>query len=204
MEWIKGHSEIITALSGVGSLLVWIIYLQVFVRSYRRQLRATLLITRGPGEGLDSRCFLSNMSAGPVYVESVLLRLQTRAGTTSHPVTQRRPPDGGERHEVGRRTRQGPLDSGESRDIGSFREMIEEASTDASFPGDSPEAWLRSVSVEVIGIYGSEDLPVGARRPFTLRHVDGRPCLEAREVRTRQILKRRERRQLVADLERDR
>ena len=56
MEWIKGHSGIITALSGVGSLLVWIICLQVFVRSYRRQLRATLLTTRGSGVCLDSRC----------------------------------------------------------------------------------------------------------------------------------------------------
>jgi len=58
MQWIEDHREPITALTGLGALAVWVVYLQVFVSNYRRQLRATLLITRGAGAELDAHCFL--------------------------------------------------------------------------------------------------------------------------------------------------
>ena len=71
VQWIAQHSQAISALTSIGTLLVWVIYLQIFVSSYRRQLRATLLITHGAGDGLEARCLLSNMSSGAVHVASV-------------------------------------------------------------------------------------------------------------------------------------
>lgn len=203
VQWIAEHREIITALTSIGTLLVWVVYLQVFVNSYRRQLRATLLITRGAGDGLDARCFLSNMSAGAVYVASVLVTLETQSQTTVRVVTDIRDGDGRIVEDDGRWTRQGPLGSGERRDLGSFGSLARQALARTSAAGDLSDLPLRSITLQVIGIYGSEDLPVGARRTFALRKRDGSWRIAGQELNTRQIRGRRDRRKLIADLERD-
>ncbi|WP_353641459.1 hypothetical protein [Mesorhizobium sp. WSM2239] len=118
LQWIADNRELITALTGFGTLLVWVIYLQIFISNYRRQVRATLLIARGPGEGLEARCFLSNMSSG--YLQSVLVKIETAAKTLICPVTDMLDLEGEVPADSRLRTRQGPLASGETRDIGSL------------------------------------------------------------------------------------
>ncbi|YCI06659.1 hypothetical protein M1D34_26790 (plasmid) [Ensifer sp. D2-11] len=206
MQWIEDHRELITALTGLGTLAVWVIYLQVFVSNYRRQLRATLLITRGAGSGLDARCFLSNMSSGPVHVASVLVKLETPAGSLICPVTDMLHPEGEAPAEPRQRTRQGPLGSGEIRDLGSFGTLMRHA-LHAKSERPVANEWhteVRSIMVEIVGHYGSEDLPIGARRVFVVLENAGGPVIRGRELQTEQIRNRRDRRRLVADLERDR
>lgn len=202
MPWIAEHPQVISALTSIGTLLVWVIYLQVFVNSYRRQLRATLLITRGAGDELDARCLLSNMSSGAVYVESVVVTLSTASRTIVGPVTDIRDARGEITEQAGRSTRQGPLDGGESRDLGSFASLVRQVLAQTSVELSQTE--LEAITVKVIGIYGSEDLPVGACRTFLLRDEGGRRRMSGEGVRTRQIRTWRERRRLIADLERDR
>lgn len=202
MQWIAAHREIIATLTGVGTLLVWVVYLHVFVSSYRRQSRATLLITHAAGDGLDARCLLSNMSAGPVYVASVLVTLETQSQSAATPVTDIRDAEGAVAEEAGRWTRQGPLNSGETRDLGSFGSLARQALL--AIPAESPPVSLRSMTVRVVAIYGSEDLPIGASRTFLLTREGGRWRIKGRELSARQIRSRQERRKLIADLERDR
>lgn len=204
VQWIGEHREIITALTSIGTLLVWVAYLQIFVNSYRRQLRATLLITRGAGDGLEARCFLSNMSSGAVHVASVLVTLHTPSRTIVRPVTDIRNAQGEITEEGGRWTRQGPLGSGERRDLGSFGSLVRQVLSQTSAAGELPEVSVGKITIQVIGIYGSEDLPVGARRAFVLRHENGRWQVAGEELDTRQVRSRRDRRRLIADLERDR
>lgn len=215
MEWIARHGSAISALTGLGTLMVWVVYLQVFVSSYRRQLRATLLITRGPGHGLEARCFLSNMSSGPVYVTSVQVQLDATTGTTVSPVTDildvevegtrkgarpdHLPAPARPGADLGAHTRQGPLFNGETRDIGSFQELIRQAAVENL----SATRLLRSVTIEVVGLYGSEDLPVGARRCFVVLDRGGELIVRGQEIRTQQIRRRRDRRDLLSHLERD-
>lgn len=203
LQWISDHSQLITALTGVGTLLVWVIYLQVFVSSYRRQLRATLLITRGPGEGLAARCFVTNMSAGPVYVQSVMVTLEAPQRTLVMPAT--------EIHDAERdahalqRTRQGPLQPAQIRDIGSFDHLIAPALREIGDRVEAREALeaLEGVTITVVGAYGSEDLPIGARRRFALAMSGDKVQLHGATIETEQIRKRRERRTLLGDLRRD-
>ena len=205
MEWIANRPELISALTGLGMLLVWVIYLQVFVSNYRRQLRATLLITRGAGNGLEARCLLSNMSAGPVYVQSVIVTLETAKETLICPATDILELEGEAPSDPMQRTRQGPLASGEIRDIGTFGGLMRHAllgkaaNSDAEFLQS-----VHSITIEILGIYGSEDLPIGARRCFVVLHKDGHPLIQGQDLSTEQIRKRRERRRLITDLERDR
>jgi|HigsolmetaAR204D_1030405.scaffolds.fasta_scaffold03070_3 hypothetical protein len=206
LQWVAQNSELVNALTGVGTLLVWVVYLQVFVSSYRRQLRATLLITRGAGEGLEGRCFLSNMSSGSVFVQSVLVTLETADKTLICPVTDVLDLDGDAPDDPRQRTRQGPLASGETRDIGSFGDLIRHTlhtTSDGPEPGIR-QAKIRVVMIEIVGIYGSEDLPIGARRRFALLEDDGRLRFQGEGLQTKQLRSRRQRRRLVTDLERDR
>lgn len=206
LQWVAQHREVITALTGLGTLIVWVIYLQVFVSNYRRQLRATLLITRGAGDGLEARCFLSNMSSGPVYVQSVLVTLGTAKKTFVFPVTDMLELERETPAIPQERTRQGPLASGEIRDIGSFGNLIAHALRGTQTPsneGIAPMA-VQLVTIEVVGTYGSEDLPVGARRRFLVVEENGRFRIQGKHLQTQQIRGRRERRRLLADLARDR
>ncbi|MBY4898269.1 hypothetical protein [Cupriavidus sp. AU9028] len=199
MQWITDHSQLISALTSVGTLLVWVIYLQVFVHSYRRQLRATLLITRGPGDGLASSCFLTNMSSGPVYVLSVFVTLETSDGTVVRSATNIQDADSEGLSRPLERTRQGPLQPGGIRDIGSFQRLMGHALQEA----DSRSERIQAITVVVLGTYGSEDLPVGARRRFLLTRTEDRLELHACKVDTEQVRKRSERRKLLEDLQRD-
>lgn len=199
MQWVADHSQLISALTGMGTLLVWVIYLQVFVSSYRRQLRATLLITRGPGDGLAARCFVTNMSAGPVYVQSVLVALETPTTTFLMPATETQDEEQRAYSLPLERTRQGPLQPAAIRDIGSFEHLMAPALHEA---GDRPEA-VRAVTIVVLGVYGSEDLPIGARRRFVVTPSGARRRLHGATLDTEQIRKKSERRKLLADLQRD-
>ncbi len=199
MQWIADHSQLISALTGVGTLLVWVIYLQVFVSSYRRQLRATLLITRGPGDGLAARCFVTNMSSGPVYVQSILIALETPNGTVVMPATETQDAEQQAYSRPLERTRQGPLQPAAIRDIGTFEHLMSPALQEAA---DRPEA-VQAVTIVVLGVYGTEDLPIGARRRFVVTPSGSRLRLHGATLGTEQIRKKRERRKLLADLQRD-
>jgi hypothetical protein len=206
LQWVAQHREVITALTGLGTLIVWVIYLQVFVSSYRRQLRATLLITRGAGDGLEARCLLSNMSSGPVYILSVFVTLGTPKKTFVLPVTDMPGPENDASADPLERTRQGPLASGETRDIGSFSNLIEHALRGGqSHPNDGIASLaIKFLTIEAVGIYGSEDLPIGARRRFLVVEENGQVRIQGQTLRTRQIRGRRHRKGLLIDLARDR
>lgn len=201
MQWISQNRELISALTGLGTLLIWLVYLQIFIINYRRKVRATLLVAQGPGDGLDARCLLSNMSVGPVYVQSVIVKVETITRTFTCPVTNRA---------IGERalqTRQGPLASGETRDIGSFASLIAPGLRTAAKVSDGEAdqiKMVRSMMIEVLGVYGPEDLPIGARRRFAVLAAGGCPRIQGAEIETEQIRSRRERRRLIGDLKRDR
>lgn len=205
MRWLFEHPGFISALTGFGTLLVWLIYLQVFISSYRRQTRAMLLIARGPGNGLDARCFLSNMSSGAVYVQSVQGKLETQECTLAYPMTDMLDFKGHAFADSRLRTRQGPLGSGEIMDIGSFSDLVHRVLHDRRkvFDMDLPEDAVRAITIEVLGIYGSEDLPIGAARRFVVDHNHGRSSVKGEGLETKQIRKRRQRRRLMGDLERE-
>ena len=62
-EWISDNSETVNAVSSVAMLLVWIAYLQVFLISYRRQVRPKIVINRAAGSALNASCFVGNISS---------------------------------------------------------------------------------------------------------------------------------------------
>lgn len=215
LSWLQEHSQAISAVTGLGTLGVWLIYLQVFVSNYRRQLRAKILISRGAGSGLESRCLVSNMSAAPVYIQSVIVTLDLDGERLMAPVTDL---SGREDDQTGTGaglpTRQGPLASGELKDVGTFGNLVRHVlhSDGADDRGgevdrggeDEQLRRLRSVQIELLGVYASEDLPVGARRTFLASAGNRGIELKGQTPFTTQLRSRRDRKQLAAVLEHDR
>lgn len=202
MSWILEHHQLIAALTSMGMLVVWITYLQIFLASYRRQRKATILIRLGQGRGLDAHCLVTNMSAEPIYIHAVIAKLEGPAGELACPITELDGEDPPGEADTPLRTRQGPLESGHIRDMGTIRTIIDHvrrAHPDGA--GDAqPGTGLHTLEIRVIAIYGSEDLPVGARRCFDIVRHEGAPALRPQGYGAEQIRSRRERRAMARAL----
>jgi hypothetical protein len=204
-DWISQNVEVLSLLVSLGMLAVWIIYLQVFLYSYRRQTRSKIVINRGAGVDLEARCLVSNMSSDAIYVESILASVEAHEDSWWCTVT-----DIESRGEVElpsdpkALTHQGPLASGDYMDIGSYRELLERAVDGRG----RLEAVLEKMAgpiiaqIQVVADYASDDLLVGARRRFQLEVKDQRWLLEPQDGGTQQIRSRRERRRISEDLSR--
>ncbi|WP_367715025.1 hypothetical protein AB2N04_13975 [Nitratireductor sp. GISD-1A_MAKvit] len=72
-NWLEEYHGSVSALASVLTLVIWTLYFQILLSSYRRTLRAKILINRGAGQHLDAHCLIANMSAEPIYIEAVLV-----------------------------------------------------------------------------------------------------------------------------------
>ncbi|MCJ8517309.1 hypothetical protein ABID21_000051 [Pseudorhizobium tarimense] len=196
--WIIENSGVVSALSSFAMLGVWVLYLQLFYSSYRHRLRPKILITRGGGHAITSRCILTNMSPEIVFIQAVVLRLTfpDRVVVCSLSDIDR----------VSRQDRdprselfQGPLSSGEYLDLGTFEELVT-----AAMHHDGPKALidgLQHLSVTAVGIYTWHDQLAAAERSFAVRAKGKQKLLDAELVTARQIRSRREKKRITRILE---
>ncbi len=200
--WISSNSEVLNVLINAAMLAVWIVYLQIFLMSYLRKLRPKILIGMGPRFDLDARCLISNMSDDAIYVADIVASLSDETGKWSGHVTEVRDlPDETSEQDPKQTTKQGPLLAGEYMDAGSFRGFLERI-----LPRAERETALAScdgctLTLTVLAVYTAEDLPIAARRRFSLTSADGNVRVKAREVDTEQIRTRRQRKRLQERLE---
>lgn len=199
LDWFSQNSSSVMALSNVLLVLVWAFYLQLFIYGYRRQRRPRILIGFGGRESFDARCLITNMSAEPVYVISVIATIRAGRDTWSQALTgyeTARGDGGGE--ETEQRTREGPLLSGDYRDIGRYGDLLERASAVRGAPAeaDSEDDGDGQMDLTVVAFYGSEELPVAAARSFMFTRTDGDRQIHPISVETSQIRSRWARRRL--------
>ncbi|MBU2953707.1 hypothetical protein [Marinobacter sp. F3R08] len=189
MTWLSQNYETISALTSIGTLFIWLFYAQLLYSGYKRQRRPRIIINRGRRKDADALCIISNMSAEPVFVEYIIAELETNQGSITidvtdyereydHRASEDKNPGAVERTQtpiperVRDNTRQGPLHSGDFLHIGSFREIIrrvastENIELDGQLPAQNIQ--FKRLTIKLIGVYGSEDLPTGAERSFSL------------------------------------
>ena len=58
LHLITQNSDFIQVVLNALMVVIWVIYLRIFLVSYRRQVRAEILINLGSGTGRHSRFFL--------------------------------------------------------------------------------------------------------------------------------------------------
>ncbi|MBW9091397.1 hypothetical protein JNB91_26695 [Rhizobium wenxiniae] len=205
IELLQASAPVVSAAASIGTLCIWAVYLQIFVGGHRRQVKPMLVINHGEGRALNAHCLVTNMSREPVHIQSVVAKVITENHTYTAYIT-----DAEDIRQSGidtgwqRMTRQGPLQPGTMADMGTFDCIIEYAEASAIEAGELFTGKLDSVAenieITILGIYGSEDLLIGATRKFDLTKSDSGSAIRASEALTRQITRRRERRKLLKEL----
>ena len=210
MEWITANSDLINVLANLGMLGIWAFYLQMLWSGYSRDRRPRLLITRGMRSDLEARCLVTNMSRDTIFIRSIIVVLETGAGELRYPVTEIEEietiGDGGD---IKQQTRQGPIESGAMRDLGSFSAIVTHV-LDYKGPDDPPgphNGWqgLKGLSIYVIGVYGPEEDSIGAKRSYDIIEAEdgGGVKLSPRTIDAEQIRSRKERREIDQMLRED-
>jgi hypothetical protein len=205
-QWLLDNHGAVSAIASILTLFVWGLYFQLLYNNYRRLRRPKILINRGAGQTVQARCIVANMSAESIYVEAVLVSFDPDRRDTEPtvcslsdldmPVPTEKDP---------RRTwLQGPLQSGELIDIGSYQSLIDKAvsgkDADATRHGALP---LHAIAVTVVASYLSEDRLVAAERVFDLERRDAAVRLRPRSFAARQIRSRADRASIEALMMRD-
>lgn len=224
LDWISQHSKALGVFTNFGTLLIWLVYAQLLYLGFRRQRRPRLIINRGRKKDIDALCIISNMSAESIFIEYIIAELKTSEGTITMDVTDfeqeyseeddpRNADDERQRRtltpgNVGENTRQGPLDSGGFLHIGTFDGLIKRLARDEGIEmaGHRPknqDLQFECLTIRIIGVYGPEDMPVGAERSFDLIDNEHYCALTPVTWDTQRLASMRQRRKLrrmVAEL----
>lgn len=189
--WLSANVDLLGLAVNVAMLGVWIVYLQLLLNGYRRQRRSSILITRGAGSGLRSRCLVTNMSVEPIYVTSLIATMISPEGHYEVALTDLRdlPEDLGA--DPRSTMAQGSLVTGQYIDLGHFDDLITLLGQDR--PGAPTPNEVTKLELVVVALYGSSHRPVGAERHFALETRDGVVRIVPQSVETLQLRSRRAR-----------
>jgi len=206
LEWLTENTDLLSLAVNAGMLVIWLAYLQVFLRGYRRQVRPKIVINRGGGDGVNARCFVSNMSQDAIYVEDIHISIRFSEKQWETSVIDVVHVDANSaKTDPKRLTHQGPLKPGEYMEVGRYRDLLDRVLATNSLgeldtlgkPDD-----LYEVKVEVIADYAGDDLLIAARRRFFLRSNEQKWLFWPATVGTEQVRSRSERQQLEEQMSR--
>jgi hypothetical protein len=201
-DWLEQHYNALSAFFNFLTLVVWTFYLQIFLTNYRRKTRPKILINRSAGHGIDAKCAVTNMSAEAVYIEAVVVSLKVveKDGKTVDVDCSLSDLDTDASYSGDPRPLwfQGPLNSGEMIDLGTYRSLLEKAlwTRISKAPED---AAVKQMTVTVAATYIADDRMIGAERIFEVKEDGERLDLVPRSFPTRQ-LRRGRKMQLVKRL----
>lgn len=201
LQWLSSNHDVLSLTIDAVLLVVWLTYLQTFLAGYRQQRRPKILINRGGGHGLRSRCLISNMSSEAIYIESIVASVERDGKHASAAVTDLE--DLGDDQlaaDPKKSTRQGPLGSGDYMDVGDFGDLLDRVRrTDGELQsaGEARDWVGAGLELQVIATYGSEKLLVAGRRGFDLVEDRGEVRPRPRELATEQVTSRRQRRRIA-------
>ena len=182
-NWLGENSSAIGVLTGVLTLVVWVLYFQLLYLGFRQTQRSNLLISIAGGPQIDAQCIIANMSRQPIYIEAVAVSVKGEAGASVHSLSDLQL-DGSD-GDLRSRAMQGPLASGEMIVLGSYRNLVKRT-------GASAEGKELRFTLTAIAIYAGEDRSVAAERDFVLRGDQ----LFSTSARARQLRSRRDRARL--------
>ena len=206
IEWLKDNHQLISLIISASTLLVWVFYAQLLLLNFRRQRKPSLIINRGAGRGLSSLCLISNMSAEPMFINQLVVCVETSKGPLELDVTDIRQSIDDEDGDspdlrIYQTTHQGPLRSGDFIHIGTFQGMLRRIAEQHGIElhGHKPAGdWtFHTLEIRAVAFYGPERHPIGVLRRFQLGDTGGPACaLIPESPFTKQLLSRRERRRV--------
>lgn len=203
LQTLLNYAPLVSAVMAGTTALIWIVYLNVFLASYRRQRRPSILITSGAGRGMRSHCFVTNLGLEPIFLLDIILDVIQPDGTRIRAViperNERWPRDDQPDPDDARgATNVGPLGSGVEIDIGRFSTLVDRACAEnAEVRADMPLACLE---VTVVAVTAAGTSLCGASRRY---HVeDNGARLRPTTIKARQLQGFIARRRLARELAR--
>lgn len=201
INWVAQHSSVLQVVLNGLMVLIWVLYLQIFLTSFRRQRRSDILITVGAGVGLRARCFITNLGLEPVYLLDVLVEIETESGTHQANITDRTELTDEELNNPAEATNRGPLKSGEFVDIGSFEKLVKRANSERQ--AFRPEADVLSIEITALVATATTSSLAGASRKYMVRSLEeGKIHLLPTDIIATQVRSRAGRRRLREKLSR--
>lgn len=176
LQTLLEYAPLLSAVMAAVTALIWIVYLNFFLLSYRRQRKPSILITSGAGRGLDTHCFVTNLGLEPVYLLDVVIDLERPDGSSVRAIIPERnehwqDAQQGDADDAHSATNVGPLRSGEEKDLGRFRALIDRAC--AENPDVDAHMPLAALEVTVVTITASQAELCGAARRYRVRNATG-------------------------------
>lgn len=207
IDWLKDNHQLVSLVISASTLLVWVFYAQLLLLNFKRQRKPSLIINRGAGHGLSSLCLISNMSAEPMFINQLVVRIETSKGPLELDVTDIRQSIDDETAAspdlaIYQTTHQGPLRSGDFIHIGTFRGMLRGVADrhGIELDGYRPigDRKFHTLEIRAVAFYGPERHPIGVLRRFQLADRGGPDCILIPESPfTEQLLSRRDRRKVL-------
>ncbi|WP_128253706.1 hypothetical protein [Falsirhodobacter deserti] len=193
METLIDYAPLISAAMTGVTALIWVVYLNVFLASYRRQHKPSILITAGGGKGMNAHCFVTNLGLEPVFILDVILDLTLDDGTVIRAIIPERNekltdnndlPDDIDARGA---TNMGPLASAGEKDIGRFRTLIDRARAENTDVHD--DMMIHCMTITVVTVTAAAAELHGASRQYVTIRDDGGEIRHLRptEVTARQI-----------------
>ena len=185
LHWLQENTAFVSMVTGIVTALIWLVYLQLLFTSQRRQKRAILSIDRGAGHGMNGRIILTNLGFEPVYVTDILAVLHKGGEAFSANITERDEVSYDDLDTPLSATLQGPLSSGEYRDLGAIQNIFERIRVQEGM------ADLSELDRFELMVLARRERATGARRTYRIVYHDGEPYLDADTMDTRRLAPRR-------------
>jgi hypothetical protein len=195
-EWIKQNAQVLSVITNLGMLAVWVLYAQLLFSNFRRARRARIIINQGVGTGARAHCLISNMSQEPIFVECIVAKLEMEGQAHTSSVTEYRHTGDDTKAGLHDRTGQGPLKTGEYLDLGTFEDIARRVLDKNTPEDDDSTPPFQAIELFVVAIYGPETSPIGASRRFELKANDQKWLLTSATIDSVALTSRRDRRRM--------
>ncbi len=206
-EVSRENVEVLSLGASLAMVAIWLVYLHLFWKSYRRHLRPSIIINRGAGTGLDARCLISNMSAEAIFIEGIILVLEHEGQRWRTAIigTDEIGEDEQTRDPLQpTRIHEGPLASGAFVDLGRFQQIVEHAFGTVKKESNSEDRLgFDCFEIWVIARYTSEQRMVFARRRFDVSHKKGNWVLRPYKAQTEEVRDGEKRRRIEETLQKE-
>ncbi|MGK9054268.1 hypothetical protein [Neorhizobium petrolearium] len=199
LAWLTSNEELLNLIANWAMVAIWVVYLQIFLRSFKRQTLPKIVINRAAGSSLEASCFVSNMSPEPIYIESVVVELVCGELKFAAAVTDFDPDHpGNSGADPKQRTYQGPLAPSAYTSLGTFQYLLDTLSdrTGCNIECLKSSQQPMLIEISILADYASERLLIGAKRTFITFCKDERWKLNEEALETQQLRSNRERRRL--------
>ncbi|SFG98950.1 hypothetical protein SAMN04488020_105236 [Palleronia marisminoris] len=198
-DFMAQHSDVISVIVNIILTIVWIVYLNLFFISHRRQKSPMILIRRGAGTGPEARLFISNMGAEPIYVSALIADCYSGDKVTTAYITQNDHISAEELSTPDAATNEGPLGSGDYLDAGSFDSLMKRIERHSDQPLKADE--VERVTITVVASTGYSALISAASSTYTILQCGQTRIFHPEHVSTIQHTGRRARRRIRRRLE---